>query len=37
MVCFEFVFVKGFVHELRDEAGITRLWGLIPRYFLFKF
>ncbi|QCE06004.1 nuclear pore complex protein NUP160 [Vigna unguiculata] len=21
----------GFVHELRDEAGITRLWGLIPR------
>ncbi|KAL9318881.1 hypothetical protein ACSQ67_015398 [Phaseolus vulgaris] len=20
-----------FVHELRDEAGITRLWGLIPR------
>ncbi|KAG2402562.1 Nuclear pore complex protein [Vigna angularis] len=21
----------GFVHELRDEAGITRLWGLLPR------
>ncbi|CAJ1968562.1 unnamed protein product [Sphenostylis stenocarpa] len=21
----------GFVHELRDEAGISRLWGLIPR------
>ncbi|RDX92690.1 Nuclear pore complex protein NUP160, partial [Mucuna pruriens] len=24
----------GFVHELRDEAGFSRLWGLISRYFL---
>ncbi|KAK7277510.1 hypothetical protein RJT34_22524 [Clitoria ternatea] len=23
--------VPGFVHELRDEAGISRLWGLISR------
>ena len=31
------VLIAGFMHELRDDAGISRLWGLISRYFPFKF
>jgi hypothetical protein len=35
LVIMNLFFHQGFVHELRDEAGIGRLWGLISRYSLF--